>query len=82
MLKILSILLSLLIMTLASAKVQSASDSGYLQDEEILQNELSNENQSKKEFKNLVKNTIDLMGPYKDTDLADSKLESSNTAKN
>jgi hypothetical protein len=58
------------------------SDSSYLQDEEILQNELSNENQTKKEFKNLVKSTIDLMGPYRDTDLADTNLESTNTVKN
>jgi len=82
MLKTLSLLFSLFIMTLASAQDQIASDSDYLQDEEILQNELSNENQSNKEFKNLVKNTIDLMGPYKDTEASDSNLEISNTVKN
>jgi hypothetical protein len=82
MLKTLSLLLSLVFINLASAQDQSASDCDYLQDEEILQNELSNEKQSNIEFKNLVKNTIDLMGPHKDPDFADSALESSKTLKN
>ncbi len=69
-------------MTQVGAQDQTLSDSGYLQDEEILQNELSSENQSNKEFKNLVKNTIDLMGPHNDSDLAESALESSKMVKN
>jgi hypothetical protein len=82
MLKILSLLFSLSFLTTLSAQDLDLHLTQPENEEEVLHVDLSNENESQQEFKELVQNTIQLMGPEVKTDTAHSLTGTNKALKN
>ena len=81
---ILTILLSLVLWIPLSLSAQNIEPDSPIQtdEENVLKSELSDEKVSHKEFKDLVQNTIILMGPSTNTSDQETDEDSSLTVKN